>query len=279
MNVEKRDGTIQPFDFKKIEIVIKKVFDNKAVNSEIPDGLVDSIRVYFDNLISKQDGKDPNYAMPIEKIQDIIRDFLMRKHKKAAEEFVKYRAKREEAREKKSWFSKEIKRKLSGNDVENQNANLDEASFGGRIGEAARVVTKDYALKNCMSKTTRKNHEENISYVHDLDSYAVGMHNCDSIPFDKLLADGFNTRQTDVRGAGSVYTAMQLVAVIFQLQSLQQFGGVSATHFDWSMVPYVRESFYKHFIDGLKYIEGFSEKELNNFEKTLCDDINGDGDD
>ena len=76
-----------------------------------------------------------------------------------------------------------------------------------------------------------------------------------SIPFDDLLANGFNTRQTDVRPAGSVNTAFQLVAVIFQLQSLQQFGGVSATHLDWTMVPYVRKSFAKHFKDGLIYLQ------------------------
>ena len=94
----------------------------------------------------------------------------------------------------------------------------------------------------------------NEIYIHDLNSYAVGCHNCLSIPFDKLLAEGFNTRQTDVRPAQSVSTAFQLVAVIFQLQSLQQFGGVSATHLDWTMVPYVRKSFYKHWLDGCKYI-------------------------
>ena len=32
---------------------------------------------------------------------------------------------------------------------------------------------------------------------------------------------------------------------------------MSATHLDWTMVPYVRKSFYKHFKDGMKYIEGF----------------------
>lgn len=81
------------------------------------------------------------------------------------------------------------------------------------------------------------------------------MHNCLSVPFDKLLANGFNTRQTDVRPANSINTAFQLVAVLFQLQSLQQFGGVSATHLDWTMVPYVRKSFYKHYETGVKYIE------------------------
>lgn len=79
--------------------------------------------------------------------------------------------------------------------------------------------------------------------------------NCLSIPFDDLLAKGFNTRQTDVRPANSINTAFQLVAVIFQLQSLQQFGGCSATHLDWTMVPYVRKSFVKHWKDGIKYIE------------------------
>jgi ribonucleoside-triphosphate reductase len=66
----------------------------------------------------------------------------------------------------------------------------------------------------------RKNHLNNEIYIHDLDSYYVGSHNCLSIPFDDLLANGFNTRQTDVRPAGSANTAFQLVAVIFQLQSL-----------------------------------------------------------
>ena len=106
-----------------------------------------------------------------------------------------------------------------------------------------------------MSEMSKNNHLNNEIYVHDLNSYAVGMHNCLSIPFDKLLANGFNTRQTDVRAAQSVSTAFQLVAVIFQLQSLQQFGGVSATHLDWTMIPYVRKSFYKHWRNGIEYLK------------------------
>ena len=39
------------------------------------------------------------------------------------------------------------------------------------------------------------------------------------------------------------------------MQSLQQFGGVSATHLDWTMVPYVRKSFWKHYVDGLRYLK------------------------
>jgi anaerobic ribonucleoside-triphosphate reductase len=31
--------------------------------------------------------------------------------------------------------------------------------------------------------------------------------------------------------------------------------GVSATHIDWTMVPYVRKSFFKHFCEGMEFIE------------------------
>lgn len=122
------------------------------------------------------------------------------------------------------------------------------------MGEANHVMTKEYALNYCMSKKSKENHLNNEIYIHDLDSYAVGMHNCLSLPIDKLLEKGFNTRQTDVRGANSITTAFQLIAVLFQIQSLQQFGGVSATHIDWSLVPYIRLSFLKHYFEGLKYI-------------------------
>ena len=101
------------------------------------------------------------------------------------------------------------------------------------------------------------------------------MHNCLTIPFDDLLAKGFNTRQADVRPANSVNTAFQLVAVIFQLQSLQQFGGVSASHLDWTMVPYVRKSFYKHFCDGMKYAEGMEFHGLDDIEYRSISDPEG----
>lgn len=40
--------------------------------------------------------------------------------------------------------------------------------------------------------------------------------------------------------------------------------GVSATHLDWTLVPYVRKSFRKHYINGLKYINNINDEELFN---------------
>lgn len=42
------------------------------------------------------------------------------------------------------------------------------------------------------------------------------------------------------------------------------------------MVPYVRLSFWKHFKDGLKYIEGLSEDDIKKFEEELLKGENED---
>lgn len=133
---------------------------------------------------------------------------------------MKYRYKRGIMRSCSTEFIRAISEKLKATNVVNQNANVDEHSFGGRLGEASGVLTKQYALDFLLSPMARNNHLNNEIYIHDLDHYALGDHNCLSIPFDDLLANGFNTRQTDVRPANSINTAFQLVAVIFQLQSL-----------------------------------------------------------
>ena len=250
MFIIKRDGTQVLFDYQKIVNAINKAFIE--VDGELYENdTAFDIALEIGRIVEKS-----VVRMTVEDIQDLVETFLMRSERPdVAKAYIRYRYKKEVARDFKHDFIDAIGEKLEARNVQNQNANIDEHSFGGRIGEASSVMTKRYALDYIMSDKSKQNHLNNRIYIHDLDAYAVGMHNCLSIPFDKLLAEGFNTRQTDVRPAGSVNTAFQLVAVIFQLQSLQQFGGVSATHLDWTMVPYVRKSFWKHFADGVKYCQ------------------------
>ena len=248
--VIKRDGRKKEFDKSKIENAILKAFS--AVDGEITDYAKEKAK----NIADYIEGYEADHTLGVEEVQDLVENGLMScKRKDVAKAYILYREERSKVRQMKTSLMENIKEKLDASNIVNQNANIDEHSFGGRRGEAMSEMMKQYALDYCVSDLSRNNHLNNEIYIHDLDSYAVGMHNCLTIPFDKLLAEGFNTRQTDVRPASSVNTAFQLVAVIFQLQSLQQFGGVSASHLDWTMVPYVRKSFYKHFKDGLEYLE------------------------
>ena len=90
-----------------------------------------------------------------------------------------------------------------------------------------RGLKNKYVENKIVSIST--NHEdcsvydmETASHWYVINNYVS--HNCLSVPFDDLLAKGFNTRQVDIRPANSINTAFQLIAVIFQIQSLQQFG-------------------------------------------------------
>lgn len=257
----KRDGRKQEYNFDKIRKAVEKAF--KSCDQETPEKFLEQLEEEFNKLPETSE-------LTIEEIQDTIERFLMKKNKFCvAKSFIRYRDKRDRERQQKSKLMKTIKEKLEAKNVQNQNANLDERSIGGRMGEATRVITKEIALDDCMSEMARNNHINNEVYIHDLDNYVVGSHNCLTIPFDELLANGFNTRQTDVRPANSVNTAFQLVAVIFQLQSLQQFGGVSASHIDWTMVPYVRKSFRKHLRDWFECVIWMTEDEAEEEVKKL----------
>ncbi len=256
--VIKRNGDKVAFNKDKIILAIGKA------NDEVNGGKQLKIKTIFDIADSIED-LYKNEDCTVEEIQDIIENSLMEcEAYDVARIYIRYRYLHEMARSSYSELMNSVESKVQAKDVKNQNANVDEYSFGGRMGEAGDVVLKRFALENCISKKSRQLHENNEIYIHDLNSYAVGSHNCLTIPFDDLLKNGFNTRQTDVRPANSINTAFQLLAVIFQIQSLQQFGGVSASHLDWTMVPYVRKSFRKHYIEGLKYIENISDQELFN---------------
>lgn len=245
MLVKKRNGSLVPYDLEKISIAISGAFLELGKDFEnifVLDDIDTRLNLEYESPID------------IEDIQDLVEDTLIEHgHIAEAKAYIRYRYEHELKR--RAELDQAVENKLLAKQIDNQNANIDEHSFGGRMGEANDIVMKQYALDHCVSPMARENHLGNRIYIHDLSHYAVGDHNCLSVPFDKLLANGFNTRQTDVRPANSINTAFQLVAVIFQLQSLMQFGGVSATHLDWTMVPYVRKSFNKHFCDGLKYAE------------------------
>ena len=262
MNIIKRSGKTEKMSKAKIFDSICNanncVGDEDKLTQKQIKSISEAVYSYCETL------EEP---IDIDVLEDLIEKKIM-EHSgyEVAKKYITYRYEKERVRNTKS-----LTEKLTASNVQNQNANVDEFSFGGRIGETSSYITKQYALTNLISKKSAHNHNNNEIYIHDLDSYAVGMHNCLSIPFDNLLKNGFTTRQCDIRPAGSVSTAFQLVAVLFQIQSLQQFGGVSATHLDWTMVPYVRLSFFKHYCDGIKYIceagdvsDDFTKEEIKN---------------
>lgn len=174
MEVIKRDGKRVAFDVKKIERVIGLA--NKAVSADkrIDD---EKVKMITEKVVSKIENKD---EVEVEEIQDLVEQFLLQDKKAyfVGKEFSRCREERAKERFKRLDIMKRIKEKLEASDVQNQNANVDEHSFGGRKGEADGELMKQLALDYYISPKFAKNHLNNRIYIHDLDNYVVGMHNC-----------------------------------------------------------------------------------------------------
>ena len=244
--IKKRDGRIEPFDPAKIINAIEKAM---LQTGEVEKDVALRIASKIANATVTANPID------VEKVQDMVEDNLMASRcKKTAREYIKYREKRNQERQRNNDLNKKIEDVLLCNNVQNQNANVDEYSFGGRKFESANILHKDIALNVFIRPEVAQAHKESRIYIHDLSEYDIGDHNCLFADLKKQLGDGFSTRNGDVRAAGSFSTACQQTAVIFQAQSQNQFGGVASAHIDYDLAPYVKKSFYKHYADGCKYI-------------------------
>ena len=261
MTIKKRDGRIVDFDETKIVNAIKKASDATSENKLTEEGIARVMQLIQNSLKDKESDTKP---IKVKEIHKMVENALMgAEFYDVARSYIEFRSNRDRERLGDTSEISFYRKKLDAKQNDRQNANVDEESFGGRNNEAAASLNKEIALNYYISPKFAKNHRDNISYEHDLSEWCVGEHNCLSLPVDQCLAKGFVVKNSDCRPAGSISSAEQLIQVLIQTQSLQQFGGVSCTHLDFTLELYVRKSFMKHFIiASLKDAKSFKSLDL-----------------
>ena len=261
MTIKKRDGRIVDFDETKIVNAIRKASDATSEKKLTDEGIARVMQLIQNSLKDKEFDTKP---IKVKEIHKMVENALMgAEFYDVARSYIEFRSNRDRERLGDTSEISLYRKKLDAKQNDRQNANVDEESFGGRNNEAAASLNKEIALNYYISPKFAKNHRDNISYEHDLSEWCVGEHNCLSLPVDQCLAKGFVVKNSDCRPAGSISSAEQLIQVLIQTQSLQQFGGVSCTHLDFTLEPYVRKSFMKHFIiASLKDAKSFKSLDL-----------------
>lgn len=270
MKVVKRNGSIEDFNLDKIRIAI-----GKAMNS------VKMFDEYILNKVIEETYEEikEEETIFIEDIQDVIENVLIKNNLSSiAKEYILYRDERRRVREKQANLyaesQKVIDEIMNMKNIENSNANVDEGSFSGKNAKVQGHFLKEWALNNIIDKEVAKAHKDGLLYIHDLDNYASGLHNCLFIDFDDLFENngGFETRNGDVRKPNDIMTFFQLVAVTFQCQSQVQFGGVGSNKIDYDGAKYVAITFKKCFRDALMDCRDFSEEDANDIIECLGED-------
>ena len=155
MYIIKRNNQKVEFDKQKIINAINKAFlevDGEIFETDIADDIANKMELLVQNT-----WEETPYT--VEDIQDFIEDELMETSRKdVARAYVRFRYKKEIIRNHKDDLIKAYEEKIGGKAIQNQNANVDEKSFGGRKGEAASAVDKQYALNYMMSDLARERH-------------------------------------------------------------------------------------------------------------------------
>ena len=129
-HIKKRDGRIVKFNKNKIVDAILKAF--KEVDGEISDYALEKANNIADFIKNTSDE-----ILTVEEIQNLVENGLMNlKKKDVARAYILYREERARIRNWNTATMGKMAEKLNALNVQNQNANVDEYSFGGRRGEA-----------------------------------------------------------------------------------------------------------------------------------------------
>ena len=253
-NVIKRDNRRRKFNIAKVYTAIENAF--KSINEKYTEEGIDQL---VDEVVEKISANDVKSAK-VEDIQNVIEKTLMNSgFGTVAKAFILYRDERNRARETKSEIVKTIKEitesDIKSSNILRDNANESGATPAGTYGKIASETNKMYNLLNNINRKYAQEHKDGHLHIHDLNQYNLTF-NCLFAPVGKLLKNGFDSGTGFLRSPKSIQTAAALTAVILQLQSNQQYGGIADDNLDFDLAPYVDISFRKNLKEELtRYLE------------------------
>lgn len=253
-NIVKRDGRRKKFSITKIQNAITAAFNESGENytDETIDALVDAV-------VEKLNASGAK-TTKVEDVQNEIETAIMTAgFTKTAKHFILYREERNRVRDTKSAIVKTIKEitesDIKSSNILRDNANESGATPAGAYGKIASETNKMYNLLNNINRKYAEEHKNGYIHIHDLNQYNLTF-NCLFAPVGKLLQTGFDSGTGFLRSPTSIQTAAALTAVILQLQSNQQFGGIADDNIDFDLAPFVDKSFKKNLKTELeRYVE------------------------
>ena len=243
--VTKRDGRVQEFDETRITNAILKAMrfatDGLGEDINLARELTAQVTETANNLCFTL-GTD---SLPVDRIHDLVEKALMRSSRpEAAQEYIRYRNKRDLARKADTMAIFDSIVKVQANDITRENANMNANTPAGMMMKFASEATKTYVDATFLSDDVKAAVSGNYLHIHDKDYYPTKSVTCVQYPLDRFLKNGFSDKNHgEVRPPKRIMVAAQLAAIIFQDCQNEMHGGQSIPAFDFFLAPYVRKSY------------------------------------
>jgi len=232
--VLKRDGRHVDFNNQKIVAAILKAMDVTESGEDIV------LAAQIAHAISQLDKEE----MTVEEIQDVVENHLMNSpRQEVAKEYIRYRNKRNIARNAKSNEIFETIIQAQANDITRENANMNADTPAGMMMKFASEATKTYVDECLLSDPVREAVVNNYIHVHDKDYYPTKSLTCIQHPLDLILNNGLKAGHGESRPAKRIETASVLACISMETVQNEMHGGQAIPAFDFYLAPFVRKTF------------------------------------
>ena len=235
MNVIKRDGREESFNFSKVSNAVVKA--NSSLENPYDEALIETVLSKIDYRI-KTWTKD---TIEIEEIQDLVIHYLKKYCKRLAKHYSIYREKRAKIRDVKEngKYYDTILELINGipNDTSKENSNKD-ASQINVIRDLMAGETSKKLYREIMPAKLKELHDKGILHVHDCDyRLQKGITNCELTNLEDVLNNGTVMSGKLIERPHSLQTACTIASQVITAVSSSTYGGqtITMTH----LAPYV----------------------------------------
>lgn len=275
--VEKRDGSIVPYNKNKVIEAIRKANLEVAEQDRIPEFGSASIMKITELLEMELGTEERGHRASVEEIQDLIEDHLMTLDRgngkvgytKLAKRYIKYRETRKLVRNVNTTDESILSLVANNNEeVSRENSNKNSTIASTQRDLIAGEVSKDITRRILLPSKISKAHDEGILHFHDMDYFLQTIFNCCLVNISDMLDNGTVMNGKMIESPKSFQVACTVMTQIISSIASGQYGGQSVNI--KYLAKYLRASIDKY---TRKYKDmGYEGEELETLVNTRVKD-------
>lgn len=244
LEVIKKDGTHEGWDWDKIEVAINKA--SQRANWNIREADRDLLESYI-----TFECESKHRDIPTSEMHNIVIKALHECGYKAVSDAYK------EFRDYKNTYAKAFEAVKDEADTvlllgDKENANFDSSLVSTKGSLIKGYLTKQLYKQFYLTKEEKEATKVGKYYIHDLRDMIFGSINCCLFDMATVLKGGFSMSNVTYTEPTSVLSALQVIGDITLVATAQQFGGFTIPQIDKTLLPYAKKTYdhaFKKYFD------------------------------
>lgn len=233
LEVIKKDGTHEGWDWNKIEVAIHKAA--QRANAKYPEWKLWKIEGYIEGILYNKT------EVTAEALHGHVIEALNKYLPEVGKAYQEYR-------DYKNTYAKAFESVKSEADTvlllgDRENANFDSSLISTKGSLIKGYLTKELFKQFYLSKKEKELVKRGDIYIHDLRDMIFNSFNCCLFDVGNVLKGGFGMSNVKYTEPTSVLSALQVIGDITLVATAQQFGGFTLAEIDKVLLPYAKKTF------------------------------------